>query len=111
MKVESDIALTCSVCRAEGPHKLLYLSQRLRASECMNCGTTRIYSGHIYAEYARDLTERVAWLPFRLAGEAARSPTAMLLWPAKAFRELFELAKEMNQVAAFERRRHHHHRA
>ncbi len=63
MKVESDIVLTCSVCRAESPHKLLYLSQRLRASECMNCGTTRIYSGHIYAEYARDLTERVAWLP------------------------------------------------
>jgi len=104
VKLENDAILTCSVCGVEGPHKLLYLSEHLRASECMNCGATRTYSGHIYAEYARDLSERIARLPLRLAGEAASSPTAVLLWPAKAFLKPLGLAKEVNEVAAFERR-------
>ena len=105
MKIDNDVILTCSVCGVEGPHRLLYLSKHLRASECANCGAARTYSGHIYAEYARDLSERIARLPLRLAGEAASSPTAMLLWPAKAFRKPFGLAQEVNQVATFERRR------
>jgi hypothetical protein len=40
----------------------------------------------------------------RLVGEAASSPTAVLLWPAKAFLKPLGLAKEVNEVAAFERR-------
>jgi hypothetical protein len=71
MKVESDIVLTCSVCRAEGPHKLLYLSQRLRASEYMNCGSTKIYSGHIYAEI-RQGSNRAGRLAAVQAGRRSR---------------------------------------
>ena len=110
MKVENDAILTCSVCLIEGPHRLLYLSRHLCASECINCGATNTYSGHIYAEYAKDLTERVARLPLRLAGEVTRSPTAMLLWPGKALLKPLGLANEINQVTTFERRSRRRHR-
>lgn len=104
MNVENDALLTCSTCGVEGPHRLLYLSRHLRASECANCGATGAYSSHIYTEYAEDLAGRMVRLPLKLAGEATRSPATVLLWPAKAICKPFGLAREVSQVAAFERR-------
>lgn len=105
MKVERDAVLTCSVCGVEGPHELLYLSEHLRASRCANCGATQVYSGHIYADYARDLAERTARLPLRLTEDAVRRPTSLLSLPIKAIRKPVGLLKEVNLVAAFERSR------
>ncbi len=105
MKVERDAILTCSTCGVEGPHELLYLSEHLRASRCANCGTTRVYSGHIYVEYAKDLAERTARLPLRLAEDVVRRPTSLLGLPIKAVLKPAGLLNEMNLVAAFERDR------
>jgi hypothetical protein len=105
LKVERNALLTCSVCGVEGPHELLYLSEHLRASRCVNCGATQIYSGHIYADYARDLAERTARLPLRLTEDAVRRPTSLLSLPIKAIRKPVGLLKEVNLVAAFERSR------
>ena len=105
MKVERDAILTCSTCGAEGSHELLYLSKHLRASRCGSCGATRVYSGHIYAEYAKDLAERTARLPLRLAEDAVRRPTSLLGLPIKAVLKPAGLLSEMNLIAAFERDR------
>ena len=104
MKVERDAILTCSACGLEGPHELLYLSEHLCASRCVNCGTTRVYSSHIYAEYARDLAERTSRLPGRFAGEMLH-PTEMMKWPVKALRKPFGLIREVGQVTTFEQSR------
>ena len=105
MKVDQDAILTCSTCGVEGPHELLYLSEHLRASRCGNCGATRVYSGHIYAEYAKDLAERTARLPLRLVEDAVRRPTSLLGLPIKAVLKPAGLLSEMNLVVAFERDR------
>ncbi len=42
MKVERDAILTCSACGVEGSHELLYLSEHLCASRCVNCGATHV---------------------------------------------------------------------
>lgn len=105
MKVEDDAVLTCSNCGIEGPHELLYLSEHLCASRCANCGKTQVYSGHIYAEYARDLAERTSRLPTRLAGEVLRHPTALVKLPFKVLGKPFGLIREVTEVTAFERGR------
>jgi hypothetical protein len=105
MNVEREAILTCSACRVEGPHELLYLSNHLRASRCRNCGATRVYSEHIYADYARDVAERTARLPLKLAVDAVRRPLGVLGWPVKALRKPFGILEEMNQVYAFEQSR------
>jgi hypothetical protein len=105
LKVERDAILTCSTCGVEGPHELLYLSEHLCASRCVNCGKTQIYSGHIYAEYAKDLAERTSRLPGRFAREAFRLPMGVMGWPVKALRKPFRLLKEVDQVTSFERSR------
>jgi hypothetical protein len=104
LKVERDAILTCSACGLEGPHELLYLSEHLCASRCVNCGTTRVYSSHIYAEYARDLAERTSRLPGRFAGEMLH-PTEVMKWPVKALRKPFGLIREVGQVTTFEQSR------
>ena len=103
MKVERDAVLTCESCGVEGPHELLYLSEHLRASRCANCDTTLVYSPHIYADYARDVTERSARLPFHLAQRALGHPTSVFKWPFKAMKKPFEILHEATQVASFER--------
>ena len=103
MRVENEAILTCPNCRVEGRHELLYLSDRLRASRCDNCGYTQMFSGHIYAEYARDVTDRAASLPRRLAGRAIRHPLGVFGWPAKAIRKPFGLLGEVGKVTGFER--------
>ena len=105
MKVDRDAILTCSVCGVEGPHELLYLSEHLCASRCVNCGTPQVYSDHIYSEYARDLAERTTHLPVRVAGDMLRHPTQIVKWPFKALRKPFGLLREVNQVTAFEQSR------
>ena len=102
MKVEKDAILTCSHCGVDGPHELLYLSEHLCASRCTNCGTTHIYSGHIYAEYAKDLAERTSHLPGRFVGDTLRHPTELVKLPFKAVLKPFGLIKEVGQVTAFE---------
>lgn len=106
MKLEKAAILTCSTCGVEGDHELLYLSERLGASRCINCGKTQVYSGHIYTEYARDMVKRTLHLPGKLTGEAIKTPTKIVAWPFKAVRKPFCLLKEMNQVANLERSRH-----
>jgi hypothetical protein len=101
LKVDKDAILTCSECGVEGPHELLYLSEHLCASRCINCGATHVFSGHIYAEYARDLAERTSRLPGRFAGEMFH-PTEVVKWPFKALRKPFGLMKELCQVTTFE---------
>lgn len=106
MKVENEAILTCPNCRAEGRHQLLYLSNRLRASLCDNCGYTQMFSGHIYAEYARDVTARATSLPRRMAGQAIRHPLRVFGWPAKALRKPFGLLNEVGKVTDFELKSH-----
>lgn len=105
MKVENDAVLTCSNCGIEGPHELLYLSEHLCASRCANCGKTQVYSGHIYAEYARDLAERTTRLPTRFAGEVLRHPTELVKWPFKMLGKPLGLLREVTQITTFERGR------
>jgi hypothetical protein len=105
LKVERDAILTCSTCGVEGPHELLYLSEHLRASRCVNCGKTQTYSGHIYVEYARDLAERTGRLPGKFAREVVKLPASVIGWPFKAVRKPFRLLKEVDQVTSFERSR------
>ncbi len=105
MKVETDAILTCSACGVEGPHELLYLSDHLCASRCGSCGKTRVYSGHIYAEYARDLAERTGRLPMRFAEDVIRRPITLASWPVKALKKPFGLMREVGQVTSFERGR------
>ncbi len=104
MKVEKDAILTCSECGVEGPHELLYLSEHLCASRCINCGATHVYSDHVYAEDARDLAERTSRLPGKFAGEMFH-PTEVVKWPFKALRKPFGLIKEVGQVTTFEQSR------
>ncbi|QIN78549.1 hypothetical protein GBA65_08465 [Rubrobacter marinus] len=106
MKVENEAILRCPNCRVEGRHGLLYLSNRLRASRCDNCGYTQMFSGHIYAEYARDVTDRATSLPRRLAGQAIRHPLDVFGWPAKALLKPLGLLSEVGKVTDFERRSH-----
>ena len=106
VKVENEAILTCSKCRVEGRHGLLYLSGRIRASRCDNCGYTQSFSGGIYAEYARDVAGRAASLPLKLAGQAIRNPLRVFGWPVKALRKPFEILGEVGKVTDFERRSH-----
>lgn len=108
MKIEKDAILTCSACGVEGSHELLYLSEHLAASKCSNCGTTLIYSGHIYTEYARDLAERTTRLPRRFLDDALHHPVRAVGWPIKALRKPYGLLKEFGQISSFERSRHSH---
>ena len=105
MKFESAAVLTCSVCRTEGFHELLYLSEHLRASRCANCGHAGFYSAHLRVDYAVDLAERFFMLPWKLAGEAIRRPGKPLRWPAKALRKPFKILQEIDRVEAFEHAR------
>jgi hypothetical protein len=100
LKVDKDAILTCSECGAEGLHELLYLSEHLCASGCINGGATHVFSGHIYAEYAKDLAERTSRLPGRFAGKMFH-PTEVVKWPSKAL----GLIKEVGQVTTFEQSR------
>ncbi len=103
MKVENEAILTCPNCRVEGRHELLYLSNRFRASRCDNCGYTQMFSGRIYAEYAKDVTDRATSLPRRLTGRAIRHPLGVFGWPAKALFKPFGLLREVGKVTGFER--------
>ena len=103
MKVERDAILTCSNCCAEGAHELLYLSEHLRASRCVNCGYALSYSPHIYAEYAREVAGRTARVPRRFVGGALRVPARAAMWPFEALRKPLGLLREAHQVALFER--------
>jgi hypothetical protein len=104
LKVDKDAILTCSECGAEGPHELLYLSEHLCASRCISCGATHAFSGHIYAEYVRDLAERTSRLPGKLTGETFH-PTGVVKWPFRALRKPFGPIKEVGQVTTFEQSR------
>ena len=103
MKVERDAELTCSNCHVEGAHELLYLSEHLRASRCVNCGYALAYSRHIYAEYARDVAGRTARVPRRFVGRALRAPARAAMLPFKVLRKPLGLLREAHQVALFER--------
>lgn len=105
MKVHKDAVLTCSTCGVEGPHELLYLSDRLRASRCANCGKTLVYSGRIYTEYALDLAERTTNYAGKMAGNVLRGPVELVRLPFKAIGKPFGLLREIHEVASFKRRR------
>ncbi len=106
MKVENEAILTCSNCRVEGRHGLLYLSDRIRASRCDNCGYTQSFSGRIYAAYAGDVAGRVVALPLKLARQALRNPLRIFGWPVKALRKPFDILGEVGEVTNFERGSH-----
>lgn len=103
MKVEQDAILTCAACGVEGPHELLYLSEHLRGSRCVNCRYAAVYSDHLYADYARDLMDRTTHLPQSLAKEAFKKPTDVFSWPFKAALKPFGLLKELGYVTVLER--------
>ncbi len=103
MKLEPDAGLVCTNCGVEGPHELLYLSDHVRASRCGNCGAARMFTSHLYADYARDVAERGLRLPFGLVGRALRNPLEVFVWPVKVVRKPFELLEELGQVATLDR--------
>ncbi len=105
MMFEDEAVLRCSNCGVEGPHGLLYLSERLHASRCANCGYTQAYWGRLYTEYVRDLTGRTARLPFRLTRDVVKKPTRLLGLPIRAARKPLGLLREVSLVTSFERSR------
>ena len=105
MKLDREAVLTCSACGVEGPHELLYLSEHLCASRCANCGKTHVFTGHIYADYAKDLAGRTAGLTGKFVGDVLKRPTEVFRYPFKAVGKPFQLLREMSQVTDFERRR------
>ena len=105
MKLDREAVLTCSACGVEGPHELLYLSEHLCASRCVNCARTQVFTGHIYADYARDLAGRTAGLTGRFVGDVVKRPTEVFRYPFKAVGKPFQLLREVTQVTDFGRRR------
>lgn len=103
MKIEEDAILACSACGVEGPHELLYLSDHLSASRCLNCDESRVYSEHLYEDYVRDVIERTGHLPERLVLEAFKSPLSLALWPIKAAHKPLSLAREVHRLSDFDR--------
>jgi len=99
MKIEPDAVLVCTTCGVDGPHELLYLSDRVRASRCANCGTARMFTNHLYVEYAKDVAQRVYRLPFGLAERALSNPREVICWPVKGVKKPFGLLREFGQVA------------
>src|SRR5215204_5275910 len=83
VKIEPDAVLVCSTCGVEGQHRLLYLQDRMRASPCENCAAVQMFTGRLYADYARDVAERGVRLPCNLAGRALRNPLEVFGWPFK----------------------------
>lgn len=102
MKIEPDAVLVCTTCGVEGPHKLLYLSDRLRASQCGNCGVVLKFTSHLYADYAIDVAKRGIRLPFGLLGRALRNPLEVFGWPVKGVKKPFGLLRELGQVATLD---------
>lgn len=98
MKIEPDALLVCTTCGVDGPHELLYLSDRMRASQCANCGTARMFTNHLYAEYAKDVAQRGFRLPFGLAERALSNPWEVVGWPVKGVTKPFGLLREVGQV-------------
>lgn len=105
MNVYKDAVLTCSTCGVEGEHELLYLSERLRASRCANCGKTQVYSGHIYTEYALDLAERTKNYAGKMAGNVLRGPAEIVRLPFKAIGKPLGLLRELHEISSFNRSR------
>ena len=107
MEVEREAILTCTVCGVDSSHILLYLSNRLRASQCRHCGATQVYSRHTYADYARDVAERSVRLVCNSARRALRISLETLQWPVKGVYKPFGLLGELGQVVQLERRSRH----
>jgi len=107
VKIEPDVELVCSVCGVEGPHRLLYLSDHVRSSQCGNCGAVQMFTGRLYADYARDVLERGFRLPCNLAGRALRNPLAVFGWPVKGAKKPFGLLWELDQVVTLDRIHRH----
>ena len=103
MKIEPDAVLVCSTCGVEGQHRLLYLQDHMRASQCENCGAVQMFTGRLYADYARDVAERGFRLPCNLAGRALRNPLEVFGWPFKGMKKPFGLLRELDQVATLDR--------
>lgn len=103
MKIEPDAELVCNGCGADGQHRLLYLQDHVRASQCGNCGAVRMFTGRLYTDYARDVAERGLRLPWHLAGRALRNPLEVLGWPFKGVKKPFGLLKEWDQVTTLAR--------
>ena len=107
MKIEHDAELVCGSCGMEGPHRLLYLSDHVRSSQCEGCGAVRMFTSRLYADYARDVAERGIRLPCRLAGRALRNPLEVFGWPVRGIKKPFGLLRELDQVAALDRIQRH----
>jgi hypothetical protein len=103
VKIEPDAVLVCTTCGVEGSHRLLYLSDHLRASQCENCGAVRMFTAWLYADYARDVAERGLRLPCSLAGRALTNPLEVFGWPVRGVKKPFELLREFDQVAKLDR--------
>lgn len=103
VKIEPDAVLVCSACGVEGQHSLLYLQDHMRASQCGTCGAVRMFTGRLYADYARDVADRGFHLPCNLAGRALRNPLEVFGWPFKGVKKPLELLREFGQVATLDR--------
>jgi hypothetical protein len=107
VKIEPDAVLVCSACGVEGQHSLLYLQDHMRASQCGNCGAVQMFTGRLYADYARDVAQRGFRLPWSLAGRALRNPFEVLGWPFKGVKKPLGLLRELDQVATLDRTYRH----
>jgi hypothetical protein len=103
LKIEPDAVLVCTTCGVEGSHELLYLSEHVSASRCENCGSVLMFTGQLYANYARDLVERGLRLPCSLAGRLLGNPLEVLGWPIKIVKKPFGLLRELDRVATLDR--------
>jgi hypothetical protein len=103
VKIEPDAVLVCTACGVEGSHELLYLSDHVSASRCESCGAARMFTGQLYADYARDVAERRLRLPCSLAVRRLGNPLEVLGWPIKIVKKPFGLLRELDRVATLDR--------
>lgn len=103
MKIEPNAELVCNNCSVEGPHELLYLSDRMRASRCENCGAAQVFTRHLCVDYAVDVVERGVRLPLGLVDRALRNPLEVFGWPFKGVKKPFILLRELGRVVTLER--------
>lgn len=100
VKIEEDAVLSCSACGVEGRHELLYLSNHLAASRCLNCEETRVYSEHLYEDYVRDVVERTGHLPEKPIVKALKIPLSLAFWSLRVEKPL-SMACEFGRLASF----------
>ena len=79
--------LACGICNRETQHEVHYAGRILAHAKCTSCGTVFQQSaGALRKSYVKDLENRVATKPWRLAARIFRDPGYLFTGLPKALR-------------------------